>query len=169
MVCERRKVDFKQFKEKKQNEILDKLLNNILNGRFNGNLYEINDDADFVTFDESDESYETVELNEDVLGDVLSLTIEGRDEETGNKTDERFIEIYHAICNEIFNVIYNDIRDDVVKVLLSEIESGLFDEILYGVDFDCEVFRSRLKTIIMIYEHNEESDENEPEYVYDSD
>lgn len=131
------------------------------------------DDSD----DDSEESgYEEVilneyVLNEDVFYDVLSLTVAGRDEELGNiMNSERWIMLYDVTYVEIFNITNIEIRKKVIDILLSEITDGLLDEIIFGLDFDCEVFRSRLKTIINksqneeegTYEtHDEESDENE--------
>lgn len=177
MVSEKSIIEISQVKQKKQDEILDKIIKDVLNGRINGNINKIIEERiretlGIVILADSEESgYEEVVLNEDVFYNVLSLTVEGRVEELGNiMISERWIEIYDVTYVEIFNITNIEIRKKGIDILLSEITDGLLDEILFGLDFDCEVFRSRLKTIInklqneneAFYEtHDEESDENE--------
>lgn len=149
---------FKQKELKRQKDVINKLLDDILNGRFNGDIYEslnVYDDISDITNQPSE-----VGLDEDELYEILSLTLMGREIETFNKTDsnmdsERWCEVHDVTCEEIFNVTNVELRDNVVDVLLSEIDSGLFDEILFGLDFDCDEYRSRIKTIITKLQYDE--------------
>lgn len=159
MVSEKFITDISQFKQKKENDILDDILDDVLNGRINGNINKIIKERFYeilgaVILDDSDEtdddsSYEEVGLNEDTFHDMFSLSLAARYEELGNvMNSERWIEIYDVAFEELFNITNVEIRDKVFDVLTTETESGLLDEILFGLDFDCEDYRRRLKRII---------------------
>lgn len=146
---------FKQKELKRQKDVINKLLDDILNGRFNGNIYES------LNVHDEEPSEVEVGLDEDDLYEILSLTLMGREIEAFNITDsnmdsERWCEVHDVTCEEIFNVTNVELRDNVFDVLLSKINSGLFDEILFGLDFDCDEYRSRIKTIITKLQNDDE-------------
>lgn len=144
MVGERRKDDFKQFKEKEQDNTLGNLLDDILNGRQNEIHSGAYDEILYIRHDETfDEHNEESDVNESEYNLCERLQI---------NFCKILFKFWDGICFE-----FRDLK-------------GIFFKILYDLDWNINYTDDDLKDRIrkeFIDLHKKDEEEGEDEYKFD--